>query len=72
MPCRHGTGRVILPLRGAERGFASNIFCIGTDMSILYQWFKENGKGMRDLLGSAELGAPSRAEAREEGTAYRG
>jgi 4-hydroxy-2-oxoheptanedioate aldolase len=25
-------------------------FCIGTDMSILYQWFRDNGKAMKDLL----------------------
>jgi 4-hydroxy-2-oxoheptanedioate aldolase len=25
-------------------------FCIGTDTMILYQWFKSNGAGMRDLL----------------------
>lgn len=28
-------------------------FCIGTDMSILYDWFKENGKAMREILASA-------------------
>jgi 4-hydroxy-2-oxoheptanedioate aldolase len=28
-------------------------FCIGTDMSILYDWFKENGKAMRDILANA-------------------
>jgi 4-hydroxy-2-oxoheptanedioate aldolase len=28
-------------------------FCIGTDMGILYQWFSENGKAMRDILGNA-------------------
>jgi len=27
-------------------------FCMGTDVSILFQWFKENGKAMRDLLGT--------------------
>ena len=26
-------------------------FCIGTDVSILFQWFQDNGKAMRDLLG---------------------
>lgn len=32
-------------------------FCIGTDVSILFQWFVQNGKAMRDLLGRpAELG----------------
>jgi 2-keto-3-deoxy-L-rhamnonate aldolase RhmA len=28
-------------------------FCIGWDVSILYNWFKDAGKAMRDLLGSA-------------------
>jgi 4-hydroxy-2-oxoheptanedioate aldolase len=28
-------------------------FCIGTDMSILYDWFSHNGKAMREVLGSA-------------------
>lgn len=27
-------------------------FCIGTDVSILYQWFQEQGKAMRGLLGT--------------------
>jgi 2-keto-3-deoxy-L-rhamnonate aldolase RhmA len=27
-------------------------FCIGTDMSILYNWFKDNGKAMREILGA--------------------
>src|SRR5262249_962570 len=26
-------------------------FCIGWDVSILFAWFKENGKAMRQLLG---------------------
>jgi 4-hydroxy-2-oxoheptanedioate aldolase len=26
-------------------------FCIGTDVSILFEWFKQNGKEMRSLLG---------------------
>jgi 4-hydroxy-2-oxoheptanedioate aldolase len=25
-------------------------FCVGTDVSILYGWFRENGQGMRELL----------------------
>lgn len=25
-------------------------FCVGTDMSILFSWFKENGQGMREVL----------------------
>lgn len=26
-------------------------FCIGTDVNILFDWFKQNGKSMRDTLG---------------------
>jgi 4-hydroxy-2-oxoheptanedioate aldolase len=35
-------------------------FCIGWDVSILFQWFKENGKAMRQLVGrevTSESGA---------------
>jgi len=39
-------------------------FCIGTDMSILYQWFKQNGAAMRELLGAVPA-----AEAKA-GTSY--
>jgi 2-keto-3-deoxy-L-rhamnonate aldolase RhmA len=28
-------------------------FCIGTDMSILYEWFRDNGKAMREVLTAA-------------------
>lgn len=34
-------------------------FCIGWDVRILFDWFKNNGKAMRDLLGDAEKNAPS-------------
>lgn len=27
-------------------------FCVGTDMSILFDWFKSSGRTMRDLIGS--------------------
>lgn len=27
-------------------------FCIGRDVRILFEWWKENGKGMRDVLGA--------------------
>lgn len=27
-------------------------FCIGTDMLILFQWFKQNGQSMRELIGA--------------------
>ena len=33
-------------------------FCIGWDVSILFEWFKHNGKAMRDILG---VGAPQRS-----------
>ena len=36
-------------------------FCIGTDVSILFQWFVHNGKSMRTLLGREES-APGEAE----------
>ena len=26
-------------------------FCIGTDVSILFEWFKQNGQAMRETLG---------------------
>jgi hypothetical protein len=26
-------------------------FCIGTDVSILFDWFRQNGREMRGLLG---------------------
>jgi hypothetical protein len=29
-------------------------FCIGTDMSILWAWFKENGRAMREVLSAAQ------------------
>ncbi len=25
-------------------------FCIGTDVSILFQWFRDNGRAMKELL----------------------
>jgi len=28
-------------------------FCVGTDLAILFQWFRETGKEMRELLASA-------------------
>ena len=34
-------------------------FCIGWDVRILFDWFKSNGKAMRDLLGDAAKNAPS-------------
>lgn len=39
-------------------------FCIGTDVSILFEWFKNSGKAMRDNLGlgnSAAEDGPARA-----------
>lgn len=40
-------------------------FCIGTDVSILFQWFREHGTAMRDLLGRPFDAAPA-------GDAYQG
>jgi len=34
-------------------------FCIGWDVRILFDWFKDHGKAMRDLLGDADKNAPS-------------
>jgi 4-hydroxy-2-oxoheptanedioate aldolase len=31
-------------------------FCIGTDVSILFDWFKKSGKMMRDMLGLEPAG----------------
>lgn len=39
-------------------------FCIGWDVSILYAWFQENGKAMRQLLGR------DAADARQSGRSY--
>ena len=36
-------------------------FCIGTDVSILFQWFVHNGKAMRTMLGR-EPNEPGEAE----------
>ncbi len=36
-------------------------FCIGTDVSILFQWFVENGKEMRSVLGR-DIGAEEAAQ----------
>jgi 4-hydroxy-2-oxoheptanedioate aldolase len=33
-------------------------FCIGTDVSILFDWFKANGGEMKKLLGQSPAGAP--------------
>jgi 4-hydroxy-2-oxoheptanedioate aldolase len=29
-------------------------FCIGTDVAILYDWFRDNGKAMREILSAAQ------------------
>ena len=34
-------------------------FCIGWDVRILFDWFKNSGQAMRDLLGDAAKNAPS-------------
>jgi 4-hydroxy-2-oxoheptanedioate aldolase len=40
-------------------------FCIGTDVSILFEWFKQNGKAMREVLGRD-------AKGEGEGRSFRG
>ena len=42
-------------------------FCIGTDVSILFDWFKDNGTAMRDLLGG-----DTDTETEQGSTSYRG
>jgi 4-hydroxy-2-oxoheptanedioate aldolase len=39
----------------AERYLALGVrhFCIGTDMDILYNWFRDNGKAMREILSAS-------------------
>ena len=38
-------------------------FCMGTDMSILFNWFKEQGKNMREVLGVPTESAEKDGEA---------
>lgn len=38
-------------------------FCIGTDVGILFQWFVQNGKAMRGLLGR-DTGPAAEVEAK--------
>jgi len=45
-------------------------FCIGTDVGILFNWFKQNGKGMLDLLGRKPSDVTWRSTA--AGTEYAG
>jgi 4-hydroxy-2-oxoheptanedioate aldolase len=37
-------------------------FCIGTDMVILFEWFKANGSAMRDLVGADPIAPRSGGE----------
>ena len=41
--------------KGAKRYLDMGVkhFCVGTDVSILMQWFREEGKAMRDVLENA-------------------
>ena len=32
-------------------------FCLGSDVSVLFNWFKANGKSLRDTLGIPALDA---------------
>jgi len=45
-------------------------FCVGTDVSILFNWFKNTGKGMLDLLGRKPSEVTWRSTS--EGTGYAG
>ena len=47
-------------------------FCIGTDVAILYDWFKRNGKEMGSLIGRSPSDEPIRDFRGEGGGAYRG
>ncbi|MFP6665728.1 MAG: hypothetical protein VB876_00345 [Pirellulales bacterium] len=42
-------------------------FCIGTDVGILFQWFQQNGKAMREALGTTD----SRTAAEQSATSYK-
>jgi 4-hydroxy-2-oxoheptanedioate aldolase len=42
-------------------------FCIGTDVGILFQWFQQNGKAMREALGTTD----SRTAAGQSATSYK-
>jgi 4-hydroxy-2-oxoheptanedioate aldolase len=42
-------------------------FCIGTDVSILFEWFKQNGRAMRELVGAPE----PRAGAEKSAASYK-
>ncbi|MEE2705501.1 MAG: aldolase/citrate lyase family protein [Planctomycetota bacterium] len=42
-------------------------FCIGTDVGILFQWFQQNGKAMREVLGTTD----SRMTAEQSATSYK-
>jgi 4-hydroxy-2-oxoheptanedioate aldolase len=47
-------------------------FCIGTDVGILYDWFKRNGKEMGSLIGRSPSDEPLRDFRGEGGGGYRG
>lgn len=42
-------------------------FCIGSDVGILFQWFQQNGKAMREALGTTD----SRTAAGQSATSYK-
>ncbi|MEZ6045637.1 MAG: aldolase/citrate lyase family protein [Planctomycetaceae bacterium] len=46
-------------------------FCMGTDVSILYEWFCKNGDGIRKVLDGKAEGASGGSVSREE-SGYRG
>lgn len=47
-------------------------FCIGSDVTILYEWFKRNGKEMGSLIGRSPSDEPVRDFRGEGGGGYRG
>lgn len=41
-------------------------FCIGWDVAILFEWFKQSGQAMRDILGGDSRGAPTSTPGRDD------
>ena len=42
-------------------------FCIGTDVSILFNWFKQNGNAMREMLGAVPIESTDRPSSGYDG-----
>ena len=47
-------------------------FCIGSDVSILFEWFKRNGKAMCELMGRSASDGNPRDFRQSEGPGYGG